>query len=84
MLQAQGNQRQRAAYQHEAQAAQRGREFTVVEIIEHDQRHNQRYDQPDAHQVVTHGFGDAVAWPAEVGDEQSIRPGEGGANHHHP
>ena len=84
MFQAQRNQRQRAAYQHEAQAAQRGGEFAVVEVIKHDQRHYQRHNQANAHQVVAHGFGDAVTRPTEVGDEQSIRPGEGSANHHYP
>ena len=84
VLKAQGDHRQRAADQQEAQAAQRSGEFAVVKIIEHDQRHNQRHNQPDAHQVVAHRFRHAVTRPAEVGDKQPVWPGEGGADHHHP
>ena len=84
VLKAQGDHRQRAADQQEAQAAQRSGEFAVVKIIEHDQRHNQRHNQPDAHQVVAHRLRHAATRPAEVGDKQPVWPGEGGADHHHP
>ena len=83
-FQAQGHHRQRAANQHKAEAAQRGGKLAIVEVIEGNQRHNQRHDQPDAHQVVAHRFADAATRPAEVGDEQAVRAGERGANHHHP
>ena len=83
-FQAQGHHRQRAANQHKAEAAQRGGELAIVEVIESNQRHNQRHDQPDAHQVVAHRFADAAARPAKVGDKQAVRAGERGANHHDP
>ncbi len=76
VLKAQGDHRQRAADQQEAQAAQRSGEFAVVKIIEHDQRHNQRHNQPDAHQVVAHRLRHAATRPAEVGDKQPVWPGE--------
>ncbi len=37
---------QRTAYQHKAETAQRARKLPVIEIIKHDQCHNQRHNQP--------------------------------------
>ncbi len=84
LLQAQRYHRQRTANQHKAEATQRAGKLPIVEVIKHDQRHNQRHDKPNAHQIVAHGPRHAITRPAKVGDKQPVRTREGGADHHHP
>ena len=84
LFQAEGDHRQRTANEDKAKPSQRTGEFTVVEVIEHHQRHNQRHNKPDAHQVVAHPTGNTFARPAKMSDKQAVRAGKGGANHHYP
>src|SRR5476649_776026 len=70
--------------QDETQTAKGIREFTVIEIVKGDQRHNQRHDKPDRHHVITHRAGNRPLRPAEMHHEQTLRVSQCGADHKRP